>query len=85
MFDLTQESPISFEVAAQVVNAHFTTVFRWASLGSKDPSGKRVKLEAIRLGGRWVTSRESLRRFSEALTPRLDDVPTKRRKAVTAK
>jgi hypothetical protein len=45
-------------------------------------------LEAARLGGRWVTSLEALRRFSERLTPRLggDDSaaprsPTSRRRA----
>jgi hypothetical protein len=26
----------------------------------------------VRLGGRWVTSREALQRFAERLTPRLD-------------
>jgi hypothetical protein len=26
----------------------------------------------VRLGGRWVTSRESLQRFAERLTPGLD-------------
>jgi hypothetical protein len=28
-------------------------------------------LEAVRLGGRWMTSREALQRFSDRLTPRL--------------
>jgi hypothetical protein len=31
-----------------------------------------VRLEAVRLGNRWVTSREALQRFALALTPRLD-------------
>jgi hypothetical protein len=33
-----------------------------------------VRLEAIRLGGRWLTSREALQRFIERLTPDLDAV-----------
>jgi hypothetical protein len=37
------------------------------------PSGDLVRLEAVRLGGRWLTSREALQRFAEALTPRLRD------------
>jgi len=28
-----------------------------------------VKLEAARVGGRWLTSKEALERFSVALTP----------------
>jgi hypothetical protein len=28
-----------------------------------------VRLEAIRLGGRWLTSEEALERFAEQLTP----------------
>jgi hypothetical protein len=32
-------------------------------------SGERVHLEAVRLGGRWVTSREALQRFAQRLTP----------------
>ena len=32
--------------------------------------GQRVKLEAIRIGGHWATSREALNRFTARLTPR---------------
>jgi hypothetical protein len=31
-----------------------------------------LSLEATRLGGRWVTSKEALQRFAERLTPDLD-------------
>jgi hypothetical protein len=34
-----------------------------------------VRLEAVRLGNRWMTSREALQRFTERLTPRIDDNP----------
>jgi hypothetical protein len=53
----------------------------------KSPSGDLVKLEACRLGGRWMTSREALQRFSERLTPELGAAqstprsPAARRKA----
>jgi hypothetical protein len=30
-----------------------------------------VRLEGLRLGSRWVTTRQALQRFAEALTPRL--------------
>jgi hypothetical protein len=37
--------------------------------GTKAPDGRVVRLEAIRLGGRWLTSVEALQRFAAALTP----------------
>jgi hypothetical protein len=39
----------------------------------KSLSGEIVRLEAARLGSRWVTSREALQRFAERLTPQLSD------------
>jgi hypothetical protein len=50
-----------------------STVFRWVHDGVKLPDGKIVRLEAIRLGGRWLTSVEALERFAVAQTPRLDE------------
>lgn len=47
----------------------FTTVWRWVTFGVLDPKGRRVKLEARRLGGRWLTSKEAIERFTIALTP----------------
>jgi hypothetical protein len=32
-----------------------------------------VRLEAIRLGSRWFTSREALQRFAQSLTPHLGE------------
>ena len=40
--------------------------------GAGAPDGNLVKLEAVRIGGRWLTSREALQRFVAALTPRVD-------------
>lgn len=46
---------------------------RWVLGGVRVPgTGQTVRLEALRLGGRWVTSVEALQRFAEAQTPRLD-------------
>jgi len=50
------------------VRPHFTTLLRWILDGAKGPGG-RVHLEALRVGGKWVTSKEALQRFAEALTP----------------
>jgi hypothetical protein len=34
--------------------------------------GKRVRLEAVRLGGRWLTSVQAIERFIDRQTPNLD-------------
>ena len=53
----------------------FSCVFRWLTRGVPGPDGHRVKLEGVRVGGRWLTSQEALARWAERLTPRLDDQP----------
>jgi hypothetical protein len=93
MLDLTAEKPLPLAAAAAVLppgrngrKCHLSTVLRWITDGVKAPDGSLVRLEALRLGSRWVTSREALQRFAERLTPRQDDAqpppsPTARRKA----
>jgi hypothetical protein len=53
----------------------FSCVLRWITHGIPGADGQRVKLEAIRVGGRWLTSEEALARWAERLTPRLDSEP----------
>src|SRR5438067_1404994 len=80
MLNLTTEKPISLATACELIppgrggrRTHLSTLLRWVLKGSKAPSGQLVRLEAIRVGGRWMTSAEALQRFAEALTPRLGD------------
>jgi hypothetical protein len=79
MLDLTTEDAITLAAACRLVpparngrKTHISTLVRWIAQGVKAPDGTLVRLEAARLGGRWVTSRTALQRFAEALTPRLD-------------
>jgi hypothetical protein len=79
MLDTTIEKPIPLNAAAGLIpparngkKTHLSTILRWITRGAKAPSGERVRLEAVRLGGRWITSREALQRFAERLTPRID-------------
>jgi hypothetical protein len=79
MFDTTLEALIPLNAAARLIpparsgkRTHLSTLLRWILRGARSPSGERVLLEAVRLGGRWMTSREALQRFAEQLTPRLD-------------
>jgi hypothetical protein len=53
----------------------FSTVWRWVSKGVKGPGGRRVKLEALRLGGQLVTTEQALQRFAENLTPPAEGEP----------
>jgi hypothetical protein len=46
-----------------------STIWRWISNGVKLPDGRRVKLGAVRLSGRWLTSVEAIERFIAAQTP----------------
>lgn len=45
-----------------------STVHRWLTRGSRAADGRVVRLEAVRVGGRWLTSRGAVGRFVEALT-----------------
>jgi hypothetical protein len=54
----------------------FSTVWRWVSKGVLGPDGRRVKLEALKLGGQLVTTEQALQRFAEQLTPPAEDRPT---------
>jgi hypothetical protein len=61
---------------------HLSTVLRWCTVGVKSPDGTVVRLEAVRVGKRWVTSAEALNRFIDRITPTYAKPTTKRRRAV---
>jgi len=44
------------------------SVLRWVRDGTITPSGRRVKLEACRVGNRWLTSNSAVARYVQALT-----------------
>jgi hypothetical protein len=80
MIDLARESAISLKEAARLVppardghRCHLSTLLRWILQGCRSPTGEVVRLEALRLGGKWITSREALQRFAERLTPHLEE------------
>jgi hypothetical protein len=75
MIDLTGESILSLKEAAKILPSFrsgrpvsFACVWRWVQKGCRATNGRKVKLEALRLGSRWITSREALQRFAEQLT-----------------
>jgi hypothetical protein len=94
MFDVTVETPVPLAEATKLVpparsgkRTHLSTLLRWILHGVKGPGGAVVRLEAMRLGSRWFTSREAVQRFSEKLTPQICErsqpprSPTARNKA----
>lgn len=94
MIDIQSENLISLSAAARLLPPNRgqrpvdpSCVLRWITDGVK-VGGKIVRLEAIRLGGRWLTSAEALQRFAEAQTPRPEGVmalprpPVSRQRAV---
>jgi hypothetical protein len=48
---------------------HISTLVRWIVEGCATRDGRRVRLSAIRWGGKWLTSRAAMREFAEKLTP----------------
>jgi hypothetical protein len=83
MIDLSTEAVLSLAEAAKLLPSarlgrpvSFACILRWILNGTKSPDGRIVKLEALRLGSRWVTSREALQRFAERLTPPMESEPT---------
>jgi hypothetical protein len=50
-------------------------LLRWILQGVQGPNGQRVRLEAARLAGKWITTPGAIRRFIEAQTPPLDGNP----------
>jgi len=74
MIDISTEQLLTLPQAARVRPhgrlgrpTHPSTVYRWISRGARGAAGV-VKLEGVRIGGSWYTSREALQRFAEALT-----------------
>src|SRR5262249_47287790 len=83
MIDLCTESTISLSHAPDLLprgrrgaRVSFGCLLRWVLDGVKSPSGEVVRLEACRLGSRWITSREALQRFTDRLTPNTGAGPT---------
>jgi hypothetical protein len=82
VIDLTTEATLTLAAACKLLppgrgnrKPHFSTLCRWVTRGVKSPTGEVVRLEALRVGAKWITSRQALQRFAEKLTPRLDSDP----------
>ena len=82
MIDVNDESLVTFAQLARRLPhrrngrpTHVSTIHRWRAAGVNG-----VRLDAVRMGGAWVTSLEAYSRFCAALTAKADAgaVPTLR-------
>jgi excisionase family DNA binding protein len=64
MIDLATERLLTLEQAGERLMVSKATLYRWITQGSRG-----IRLEAVRVGGRWRTSEEALQRFGDYLTP----------------
>jgi hypothetical protein len=76
MLDITTEDTLTLSDASKILprgrngaRPQLSTLLRWALDGVHGLDGRLVRLEAVRLGRKWVTSRQALQRFVGALTP----------------
>jgi hypothetical protein len=76
--DIRNETTISLNQVARMLPpgrrgrpVHLSCVLRWIVDGVRTPTG-RVRLEAVRIGSRWITSVEALERFAARQTPDLE-------------
>ncbi len=62
-----------------------STAWRWAKTGCRLPDGRRVFLEVVKIGSRWLTSKQAVDRFIVALTDanQTDPIPTPRSRRTT--
>lgn len=60
------ETPIGMRAAARMVGQHSASVQLQATIGLLRSDGSRLRLEAIKHGGRLLTSKQALKRFIAA-------------------
>ena len=82
---LLGESPMPLTSASKMLAEfhggrpiHVTTLARWIHRGHRTRTGTRIKLEAVRLGGKLLVSRAAILRFIQAQQPAEQEPPTVR-------
>jgi hypothetical protein len=60
-------------------------LLRWVTSGVRLPDGTRLRLEAARCAGRWLTTPGAIRRFVDAQTPRLNGAAPETPRAPSAR
>ncbi len=65
---LESEGFVGLRALAKIASVHPATCHRWVTAGVNIAGVGRVKLEAVRIAGRWMSSRGAMLRFIEAMT-----------------
>jgi hypothetical protein len=75
VIDLTSEKALGLDEICKILppsrgakKTSFTTVLRWIQKGARAANGQVVRLEALRLGCKWISTREAVQRFALKLT-----------------
>jgi hypothetical protein len=83
MTEVVAGDALTLSAAARLLPSHrgdgrvsATTIWRWITAGTRTSDGRTFRLEAARVGGRWLTSRAALARYAAALTPAANPTPT---------
>lgn len=74
MIDLDQAIQLK-EVCRIRPGLNRATVHRWVQRGVIVPDGRRVRLEAVRVGGIWMTDRAAVNRVVAECTGSVSDKP----------
>jgi hypothetical protein len=69
---ILEETTLTIGEAAEIARASFCSLWRWILRGVPGPDGRRIRLEGVRCGGKWLTSKQALERFTAAITPPFD-------------
>ncbi len=56
---------------------NFTTAWRAVTQGHLLPDGSKLALEAVRIGGQWVTSKQAVERWVSEMTEKWTAEPCK--------
>jgi hypothetical protein len=76
MLDIFNEKPVRFGTIAAHLGHHVSAIHRWAFQGLPRPGdGRRVRLEAVKIGSRWVTTWKALQEFIRETSPERNDTP----------
>ncbi len=70
---ILDEDRLSLEEARALLGTggkpcNFTTAWRAVTQGHLLPDGTKLRLEAVRIGGQWVTSKQAIERYVVAMT-----------------
>lgn len=90
LFEIEQQGGMTVADVAARAHTHRVTVTRWCKTGVPVAGGRRVRLEAVRVGAKLLTSAAAYARFVTAQTPAPDAAdsaprtPTQRQRASQA-